>query len=99
MSEHEGFCVPLIESMYFDVPIVAYASTAIPETLGGSGILLESKEPATVAEAVNRVVWDSEARKRVLEGQRERLKVFSYEQTKEVLEKIIRSYAGGKYEE
>ena len=49
--------------------------------------MLESKEPATVAEAVNRVVWDSEARKRVLEGQRERLKVFSYEQTKEVWKK------------
>ena len=98
MSEHEGFCVPLIESMYFDVPIVAYASTAIPETLGGSGILLESKEPATVAEAVNRMVWDQEARNQVLEGQRERLKAFSYEQTKGVLAKIIQSYAGGRDE-
>ena len=98
MSEHEGFCVPLIESMYFDVPIVAYASTAIPETLGGSGILLESKEPDTVAEAVNRMVWDQEARNQVLEGQRERLKAFSYEQTKGVLAKIIQSYAGGRDE-
>ena len=98
MSEHEGFCVPLIESMYFDVPIVAYASTAIPETLGGSGILLESKEPAAVAEAVNRMVWDQEARNQVLEGQRERLKAFSYEQTKGVLAKIIQSYAGGRDE-
>ncbi len=98
MSEHEGFCVPLIESMYFDVPIVAYASTAIPETLGGSGILLESKEPAAVAEAVNRVVRDQETRNQVLEGQRARLKAFSYEQTKGVLAKIIRSYAGGRDE-
>jgi len=35
MSEHEGFCIPLVESMYFDVPIVAYNSTAVPDTLGG----------------------------------------------------------------
>lgn len=99
MSEHEGFCVPLIESMYFDVPIVAYASTAIPETLGGSGVLLESKEPAAVADVVHRMVWDQEARNQVLEGQRARLKAFSYDQTKGVLAKIIRSYAGGRDEE
>ena len=40
MSEHEGFCVPLVESMFFNIPIVAYASSAIPDTLGGSGFLL-----------------------------------------------------------
>jgi glycosyltransferase involved in cell wall biosynthesis/2-polyprenyl-3-methyl-5-hydroxy-6-metoxy-1,4-benzoquinol methylase len=38
-SQHEGFCMPLIEAMASGVPIVAAASTAIPETLGDAGIL------------------------------------------------------------
>jgi len=43
MSEHEGFCVPLVEAMAFGVPIFAYNSTAIPETLNGCGVLLKDK--------------------------------------------------------
>jgi len=33
LSEHEGFCVPLVEAMHFGVPTVAFASTAVPETV------------------------------------------------------------------
>lgn len=40
-SEHEGFCVPLVEAMYFRTPIVAWAVTAVPETLGDCGFLVE----------------------------------------------------------
>ena len=43
MSEHEGFCVPLIESMWYNVPVLAYKSTAIPETLGNAGIMFDDK--------------------------------------------------------
>ena len=46
MSEHEGFCVPLVEAMYFGVPILAYRACAVPDTLGDSGILLDKKDPA-----------------------------------------------------
>ena len=55
-SEHEGFCVPLLEAMHYRVPIVAYAATAVPETLGDAGLLLDVKDPCTVAAAVDRVV-------------------------------------------
>ncbi len=48
MSEHEGFCVPLVEAMYFDVPILAYAA-AVPETLCGSSMLLAQKDPVFAA--------------------------------------------------
>ena len=51
-SEHEGFCVPLLEAMHYRVPIVAYASTAVPETLGDAGVLLDAKDPCLVAAAV-----------------------------------------------
>ena len=44
-SEHEGFCVPLLEAMAFDLPVVAYAQAAVAETIGQAGVLLDSKEP------------------------------------------------------
>ena len=56
MSEHEGFCVPLVESMFFRVPIVAYDSSAIADTLKGCGILLKEKTPALVADAMKKAM-------------------------------------------
>ncbi len=52
MSEHEGYCVPLLEAMDRNLPIVAYAAGAVPETLGLAGLLLTDKAPSIVAEAV-----------------------------------------------
>ena len=89
MSEHEGFCVPLVEAMYFETPIVAYASTAIPGTLDGSGVLVETKEPEKVAETMNRIIRDEQYRHEIVVGQKQRLKDFSYENIKEqILDEI-----------
>ncbi len=52
LSDHEGYCVPLVEAMEHDLPIVAYAQGAIPETAGRAGLLLDEKPPSLVAEAV-----------------------------------------------
>lgn len=79
MSEHEGFCVPLVEAMYFDVPVVAYGACAVPGTLGGSGLLLDKKDPLLAAAVMDRVVTDGTLRAFVLEKQRQRLADFSYE--------------------
>lgn len=76
MSEHEGFCIPLIEAMLFDVPVLAYNATAVPDTLGDAGILLDKKEPAYVAKWIERVVNDKNLRKKILDGQRKRLKYY-----------------------
>jgi glycosyltransferase involved in cell wall biosynthesis len=77
LSEHEGFCVPLVEAMAADVPIVAYAAGAVPETLGGAGILFAPKDLEVAAELVGSVVYDRDVRARVLDGQRRRLQDFS----------------------
>jgi UDP-N-acetyl-D-mannosaminuronic acid dehydrogenase len=90
MSEHEGFCVPLVEAMYFKVPIVAYASTAIPDTLGGSGVLVESKNCAEIAKVMERVVQDKGYRQQVVEGQSERLKDFDNMKIKKELLKALK---------
>jgi glycosyltransferase involved in cell wall biosynthesis len=76
MSEHEGFCVPLLEAMHFGVPIVAYAAAGVPATLGGAGLLLPDKDFPTASEAVYRVVTDPVLRAAVVAGQRERLRAF-----------------------
>ncbi len=58
-SEHEGFCVPLVEAMSMKLPITAYASTAIPETLGEAGIVWPDREPLLMAESINQFVRNS----------------------------------------
>lgn len=56
MSEHEGFCVPLVEAMHFRVPIIAYQSTAIGDTMGNGGILLDKKDPMETAGMIHYVM-------------------------------------------
>ena len=51
-SEHEGFCLPLVEAMNFKIPIVAHNSSAVPETLGEAGILYQTKDPSELAEVL-----------------------------------------------
>ena len=79
MSEHEGFCVPLVEAMFFKVPIIAYRSSAIPETLGEGGLLLDKKDPELAAAAMDRVIRDGALREYLMGRQQEKLKEFSYE--------------------
>jgi len=73
MSEHEGFCIPLIESMLHGVPVVAHASAAIAETLDGCGILLDERRFDLAAETLGRVIRDPALRSAVVTGQNERL--------------------------
>jgi hypothetical protein len=57
-SEHEGFCVPIIEAFYKQVPVIAYASTAVPATMDGGGVLHDNKDPLHVAELMAAVLDD-----------------------------------------
>ena len=77
MSEHEGFCVPLVEAMAADVPVLAYASAAVPETLGGAGVLFAPKDMEYAAELLGQLAFDPGLRERVIAGQRRRLDDFS----------------------
>src|SRR5213083_127254 len=77
LSDHEGFCVPLLEAMRSDLPIVAHAACAIPETLGDAGILLEDKSPGKVAAAIERAVGDGALRRELIEKGHQRVEEFS----------------------
>jgi glycosyltransferase involved in cell wall biosynthesis len=58
LSEHEGFCVPLVEAMHFGLPIVAFAAAGVPGTLGDGGVLLKRKDPLLTAELMARILTD-----------------------------------------
>jgi glycosyltransferase involved in cell wall biosynthesis len=73
MSEHEGFCIPLIESMSHNVPILAHASAAIPETLDGCGILMSERKFDLAAELLNQLITNNTLREAVISQQNERL--------------------------
>ena len=60
-SEHEGFCVPLMEAFHMGVPVLAYAATAVPATMDGGGILYHHKDPLEIAALVDAVVTDGGA--------------------------------------
>lgn len=76
MSEHEGFCAPLLEAMAHDVPVLAYAAAAVPETLGGAGVLVAEKRFDAIAEMAGRLVRDGALRSAVIDRQRRRLAEF-----------------------
>jgi glycosyltransferase involved in cell wall biosynthesis len=77
MSEHEGFCVPLIEAMWFDLPILAYKSTAVPETLGEAGLMFNTKHDLVkVAALAKLLVKDESLKSKVIYAQRKRRESF-----------------------
>ena len=95
VSEHEGFCVPLLEAMHHRVPIVAYAAAAVPETLAGAGVLLPTKDPLTVAAAVNRVLADETLAAALRERGCVRLGDFSLERSRRRFTEVLEAYLSG----
>jgi glycosyltransferase involved in cell wall biosynthesis len=91
MSEHEGFCVPLLEAMAADVPIMAYAAAAVPDTLGGAGVLFETKDLEYAAELLGALAFDDDLRAKVIAGQRRRLADFGDARIVRELERILAS--------
>ncbi|MGH9105404.1 MAG: glycosyltransferase [Acidimicrobiales bacterium] len=92
LSEHEGFNVPALEAMELGVPVVAYAAAAVPETLGGAGVLLADKDPLTVAEAVDQACRPGPGRDRLVEAGKRRAAAFSLANTSKQLLAGVEAY-------
>jgi glycosyltransferase involved in cell wall biosynthesis len=69
-SEHEGFCVPLVEAFYKQVPVLAYAATAVPQTMDGAGVLYADKDPRHVAALMDAILSDPTLEEAIIQGQR-----------------------------
>lgn len=72
LSDHEGFCVPVVEAMHHRLPVVGFDAGAVGETMGEAGLRIQSKSPALVATAVNRVVRDVRLRQSLVSAGAER---------------------------
>ena len=68
-SEHEGFCVPIVEAFYKQVPVLAYAATAVPSTMDGAGVLFEDRDPLHVAMLMDEIVSNVALQDRIVDGQ------------------------------
>jgi glycosyltransferase involved in cell wall biosynthesis len=90
LSEHEGFCVPLLEAMAADVPVLAYAAAAVPDTLGGAGVQFAPKDLEYAAELLGRLAFDDDLRAQVVAGQRRRLADFGDARVARDLANVIR---------
>jgi glycosyltransferase involved in cell wall biosynthesis len=68
-SEHEGFCVPIVEAFHMEVPVLAYAATAVPATMDGAGVLFHDKDPFHVASLMDAVLSDPAVQDAIVSGQ------------------------------
>jgi glycosyltransferase involved in cell wall biosynthesis len=68
-SEHEGFCVPLVEAFYKQVPVLAFAATAVPATMDGAGVLFDNKDPMHVAALMDAILSNAPLQDAIVEGQ------------------------------
>jgi len=91
MSEHEGFCAPLVEAMHFGVPVVAYAAGAVPETLGDAGALVVRKDFPEIAELAAVLEEDRTLREEVVARGRARAREFLPEAVAPRLHAVVES--------
>jgi glycosyltransferase involved in cell wall biosynthesis len=90
MSEHEGFCLPLLESCYFQVPVVAFAAAAVAETLDGAGILFRDKDPALAAGLVEQVLEKEPLRRQLQAKAAERIGLYRLQADPKILLAMLR---------
>lgn len=89
MSEHEGYCIPLIEAMLFDIPVIGYDAGAVGDTMGGSGVLVNDKNPRYIARIIDKIVTDKELHQKIVEQQQNYLKTLTEDAIYEMYKKWI----------
>lgn len=74
-SRHEGYCLPLIEAMKYEVPVIARRCGGMPEALGGAGVMFDELDPVMLGELIGKTMWDGDFAGRILDAQVQRLAV------------------------
>jgi glycosyltransferase involved in cell wall biosynthesis len=96
LSRHEGFCVPLLEAMRHDVPVVALAAGAVPDTVGAAGVLVEEATPHLVAATVRELLEDEAERTALVAAGREVVDAHSLESAKATFVQAIRDHLAAR---
>lgn len=94
LSRHEGFGVPLLEAMAANVPVLALESSAVMETMGGAGVLLNSSDPIVVSDAVREVMTNAPYREEILWRQRRRLEKITTFDVSSALHRLLQKIHG-----
>ncbi len=89
MSEHEGFCIPIMEAFQRNIPVVAYKATAVPDTMGGAGMLVDTKEPESVCNKIRELINDADYRNQIVRNQKDRSENFQISGFEEKIRNII----------
>jgi glycosyltransferase involved in cell wall biosynthesis len=89
MSEHEGFCVPIVEAMHFGCPVIAYASSAIPETLGSGGVLVREKRHPEIAELILEIYRNQDLKAGLVEAGKFRATAFTLQEFRTQVEELF----------
>ncbi len=89
MSEHEGFCIPIMESFQHNLPVMAYAAGAIPETMGGAGVLFREKNIPALAEMMGELTRNKSLGDAVVQGQHARLERYRDRNPEAILRRCL----------
>jgi len=77
LSNHEGFGIPLVEAMCYNIPVLAYDIGGISSALPKES-LLKVKAPSSVAKAILRLQNDPQKRAKIIKKQKEHRKKFTH---------------------
>lgn len=89
LSDHEGFCVPLVEAMNFGLPILAHPSAAVPETLGAAGVLSDKSNPVDMIEKLHEILTNPQESERLKKLSLLRAQDFSIDKTLNKLSNLL----------
>jgi glycosyltransferase involved in cell wall biosynthesis len=89
MSEHEGFCAPVPESFYLDIPVIAFNAGAVEETMNNGGILLNRKDFIGAAALIDRILTDDRLKEKILKSQQDALQKYYKNKTGKILLEYI----------
>ena len=91
MSEHEGFCAPVIECFHLGIPVVAFDAGAVAETMNGGGMLVREKEPLRLAALCHEILTRPPLRAAILAGQERALEKYRRQRTGKILLDFLRA--------
>jgi glycosyltransferase involved in cell wall biosynthesis len=94
MSEHEGFCAPILEAFRFGIPVMAFAAGAVPETMGGAGVLIHEKKFEEIAELAFLLLNDATLHERVVAEQDRVLEEIASRDTEGLLLDFVKRVGG-----
>ncbi len=90
MSEHEGYCYPVLEAMHFGLPVIAYDAGAIATTIGEGGLVVGTKDPGLLGALVAELLDDAELRAHMIAAGRAQVAAASYERFRENVARLFR---------